>query len=84
MSKLGVTGDISHITDISLLDSNGETLLKNISYDFNNGLLNYVTKNGDNIPDIGNKNAIDKLSISRLAEPLYTLIRGKDVRGLYF
>lgn len=84
MLKLGVTGDISHITDVSLLDSNGETLLKNISYKFNNGHLNYVTENRDNTTDIGNKNAIDILSKSRLAEPLYTLIKGKDVKGLYF
>ncbi|XP_066247182.1 uncharacterized protein [Euwallacea similis] len=81
--KLGVTGNISHITDVSLLDSNGETVLGNVSYKFNN---KYVTQSRDNVPDIKN-NVVSSIEISnelQLPKHFYALIKGKDVKGNVF
>ncbi|XP_066155331.1 uncharacterized protein [Euwallacea fornicatus] len=81
--KLGVTGNISDITDVSLLDGNGETVLSNVSYKFNN---KYVTQSRDNVPEIKNNvaNSIEIINKPQLSKPFYALIRGRDVKGNVF
>lgn len=76
--KLGVTGNISHITDISVLDVNGDIVLGNVSYKFNNR-QKYVTENNDNLPDKELNIEINNLNRT---QPFYAQIRGKDVKGM--
>ncbi|KAL1492669.1 hypothetical protein ABEB36_010893 [Hypothenemus hampei] len=81
MMKLGVTGAITHITDISLLDSDGETVLSNISY---NGQEKYVAQNVDNVPDMENKEINVEIEKLDRKTPFYALIKGKDNEGNNF
>ncbi|CAG9761096.1 unnamed protein product [Ceutorhynchus assimilis] len=81
--KLRVTGNISHITDISVVDKNGQTMLNNASYQFNKNRLEYVTAT-DIQRDIADKEVHVEIDKHQRPQPFYALIRGKDVKGNIF
>lgn len=78
--KLGITGDITSITNITFVNKNGDPILDNINPKFDQNWQKYLTENIDDI-ETDQKKELD-IELKKLPqEPFYAEINGKDSKG---
>lgn len=79
--KLGLSGNIGLITNISFVTPNGQPIRENVRFSLGNNWDQHLTEDVENIETDERKevNIVDVADIPK--QPFYAVINGKDSHG---